>query len=330
MRIVGFMFALSCGVFLLNSAMPALAQAQRPASLKGLSDPAGQRLARALGIKPSAANFARVYADAMKAYESRSKNLPRRIRALVTDINHGATPLNLYRLRVALSAIPFNGNCFRSRLWHYGDAAQENHLGNHMLRLAVAMRPSHPHLAASYAKAAIVCLHMSYYDDNDFAVVVAIKNPKIDFPQLADLNAPERKAIHAYVLNPSLGAPSAGRLELKIALEQYRLSTGGKLGADATDSLVKASRRALAMRATNPRYQSGIISLDWQILNIARHRKAAAEKAVLVAFLDGVAKTDRRPWVRRWASEALKDLGPMPTPDLVFAVPGKARAQPPR
>jgi hypothetical protein len=324
---LGFSFLICVGIATGGRVCLANGRASPPPAFKTLNDRAGASLEAALGLTPSSVRFAPAYEAALKAYESRSKNRVECVRKLVSRIARGANPLGIYRLRVALSRVPFHGAYLQSPFWHYGTAGEENQLGDYILHVAERMRARHPAIAARYARAALICLHVSYFDNNDFAIAMAVDNRRVDLARLAALSPRERKMLEAYVRNPALNPRGSQHLELQMALTQYHLASGHRVTNGAVATLIAESAHALGLGQASPRYQADIISLDWQVMCIAKLRDAPAEAARLTQYLQETAKSDRRPWVRRWAAQALRAKVVMPTPDMVFAVPSKLRIQ---
>ena len=297
----------------------------RPNSYDAIRDPIGRRLEAALGIKVSTTDFTSPYANAMAAYLARSPQLKDRVRSLVRAIMHGACPLSLYRIRVRVSNVAADGRHLKDARWHYGSPSAENALAQYILSQAMAMRRTQPAPAARYAKAALVCFHANYFDMNDALLGLELIKRNVDFDSLAGLSQRQRRLIrqfYSWRYDPKRASTMyASRVIVSLAILQSRFVRERRVGAGWLSHFLQVSSGAMRHPNIGPILLRTVLAVDWQVLNVARRSGDQAAKRRLIGFFEAAKGSGRRPWVRRWAGQALREKGPMPVADVITGSP---------
>lgn len=306
-----------------NMCYRSIAAGRQMGGYGAIRDPIGQRLETALGIKFSTADFTSPYAKAMAAYLARSPLLKKRVRDLVEAVIHGANTLPLYRLRVRVSNVASGGHHLKDPRWHYGSPSEENSLAKYILGQAVAMARVRPDLAARYAKAALVCFHSNYFDTDD--ALLGLELARRNFGRLADLNHRQRHLLRRFYerrFGPGrLSAVYSSRIIVNLAVLQSGFVGKKSVDAARLAHFLRVSSEALRHPNASPILLYTVMAIDWQVLNVARLSGDLVAKGRITAFFDRAKASDARPWVCRWARQALSEKGRMPLTDVMSAPP---------
>ena len=274
-------------------------------------------VAKALHIKLSSGGFSKPYGEALAAFVADRSDLRLKADQFLAAVEHGASPAAVYRSAVASSNIAADRHVVgRNKDWAYGTAADEIHFDDWLLAKArLESKSGHRRRAASWARSALFASLAADFPSRDISLIEMIVWHGKAVSRRIGLNAGQRAMLGS--VEGSRGPSLAEKTMLKMDvlhdgfLRAHRVDPGG------LRRLLKLSEvvdRGGKVRGVTDEFT--LISIDWQVLNMARawyNRKAIATLNTYFRHL----KMSPRPEVALWARQALREIGPVPLPNMV-------------
>ena len=278
-----------------------------------------QLVAKALGVKLSPGGFSKPYGEALAAFLVDRTDLHKKAALFLAAVDRGASPASVYRLAVASSNISaeraiVGGN----KAWPYGSASDEIEFANWLLaRAQLQAKAGHHAKAAAWAKAALFASLAAAFPSQNLSLVEMIAWHGKELRSLLGLSAEQSTALSEIVMREKPSAAQKALMSMNLYhdgfLRARRVDRGGlrKL-MDLSKVIYKRARPCGIVS------EFTVVAVDWQVLNMARawHEKRAI--ATIGAYLQHLEKS-RRPEIALWARQALREVGPLPLPNLYRA-----------
>ncbi len=274
-------------------------------------------VAKALGIKLSAGGFSKPYGEALAAFVADRSDLRLKADQFLAAVEHGASPAAVYRLAVASSNVAAERTIVRkSKAWPYGSPADEIQFADWLLAKArLEAHAGHRAKAASWAKAALFASLAAAFPSGNLSLIEIIVSHGKELRGLLRLGVRQDAALSGTVFR---NRPSSAEK----ALMTMNVLHDGFLRAKRVDDpglqrLLKLSgvidRNGRPCGVLN---ELTVISVDWQVLNMARAWHNRKATAALDAYFKHLSQSPR-PEVALWARQALREIGPVPLPNMV-------------
>lgn len=304
-------------LLVLFSAMPVAASWAGVAKFGRVPDRRADLAAKALGVKLTQGGFSKPYGEALAAFTADRADLQKKTELFVAAVGRGASPAAVYRLAVASSNIAaertIEAGC---KTWPYGSAAHEIEFANWLLAKAQLLaRAGHRAKAAAWAKAALFASLAAAFPSQNLSLIEIFAWHGKELRGLLGLSPAQFAALSAVAISKK---PGPGERAL-MAMNLYH---DGFLHAKRVDEA--RLRKLLDLSGIISRKPRGcgvldeftIISVDWQVLNMARAWRDRKAVGLLDDYFKRLAR-DQRPEISLWARQALREIGPVPLPNMV-------------